>query len=90
MISSSQIILIGVIDVHISYNPLCILLEPPILKVCFIISPDKSRGYIGFMSVVPPLYILTCVRDNSKTLLRISFKLGTHMYLGQEKNPTLR
>ena len=34
--------------------------------------------------------VLTRVRSNSKTLSRISFKLGTHMYLGQEMNPILR
>ena len=55
-----------------------------------IISPDESWGYIGFTSVVLPPYVLTCVRDNSKTLSRISFKFGTHMYLGQERNPILR
>ena len=55
-----------------------------------IISPDESQGYIGFTSVVPPPYVLICVRDNSKTLSQISFKLGTHMYLGQERNPILR
>ena len=63
------------------------------LWIKFIISPDESRGYIGFRSVVPPpplRYVLTCVRNNSKTLSRISFKLGTHMYLGQERNPILR
>ena len=54
-------------------------------KYRVIISPDESQGYIGFMSVMllPP-YVLTCVHDNSKTLSQISFKLGTHMYLGQE------
>ena len=63
------------------------------LWIKFIISPDESRGYIGFRSVAPPpppWYILTCVHDNSKTVLRISFKLSTHMYLGQERNPILR
>ena len=54
-----------------------------------IISPDESRGYICFTSVASP-HVLTCVRDNSKTLSQISFKLGTHMYLGQERNPILR
>ena len=54
-----------------------------------IISPDESQGYIGFTHVVPP-YVLTCVHDNSKTLSQISFKLGTHMYLGQERNAILR
>ena len=54
-------------------------------------SPDESQGYIGFRSVAPPpLYVWTCVRDNSRMLSRISFKLGTHMYLGQERNPILR
>ena len=53
--------------------------------IIIIISPDKSWGYTGFMSVVlPSLYFLTCVHDNSKTLSRILFKLGTHMYLGKE------
>ena len=31
-----------------------------------IISPDESRGYIGFRSVAP-LQKFPCVRDNSKT-----------------------
>ena len=63
------------------------------LWIKLIISPDESRGYIGFRSVsppAPPRYVLTCVHDNPKTLSRISFKLGTHMYLGQERNPILR
>ena len=52
------------------------------------ISIDKSRGYIGFTSVKPPLpYILTYLHDYSKTLLGVSFKLGTHTYLGQERKP---
>ena len=56
-----------------------------------IISPDESGGYIGFTSVAsPPPYVLTCVRDNSKMISRISFKLGTHMYLCQERIPILR
>ena len=62
-----------------------------ILAHCIIISPDESRVYIGLTSVVPPPpHVLTCVRGNSKTLSRISFKLGTHMYLDQERNPILR
>ena len=56
-----------------------------------IISPDKSWGYIGFTSIaLPSPYVLTCVHNNSKTLSQVSFKLGTHMYLGQEVNPSLR
>ena len=34
---------------------------------CFIISPDESRGYIGFRSVAPPPSKFPCGRDNSKT-----------------------
>ena len=60
-----------------------------ILLYILIISPNESWGYIGFTSDAPPPYILTCVRDNSKMLSRISFQLGTHMYLGQERNPNL-
>ena len=33
-----------------------------------VISPDKSLRYTGFTSVALPLYILNCVRDNSKML----------------------
>ena len=55
-----------------------------------IISPDKSGGFIDFTFVVPPPYVLTSVHDNSKRLSQISFKLGTHMYLVQERNPILR
>ena len=66
------------------------LLHSVLLGNNIIISPDESRGYIGFTSVAPLPYILTCVRDNSKMLSQISFKLGTQMYLGQERNPILR
>ena len=74
------------------FNVILTRLNFKMTQLSVIISPDESRGYIGFTSIVPPPppYVLTCVRNNSKMLSRISFKLGTHMYLGQERNPILR
>ena len=48
--------------------------------------------YIRFTSVAPPPppYVLTCVQSNSKSLSWISFKCGTHMYLGKQNNAILR
>ena len=55
--------------------------------VNIILSTDKSRGYTGFTSVTwPVLYVLNCMRDNSKMLSRVSFKLGTHVF-GSGKGP---
>ena len=54
------------------------------LLILLILSPDESRGYIGFMSVAPPPHILTCVRNNSKTFPGISFKLGPHVFRSGE------
>ena len=52
------------------------------------ISPDESRGNTGFISVpLLPKYILCMI---TQTLSKISIKLGTHMYLGQERKPILR
>ena len=44
-----------------------------------IISPDKSRGYTGFTSIPPlplPMYVLTCVRNSSKSFHRFGSNLA--------------
>ena len=40
-----------------------------------IISPDKSRSYIGFMSVAPLPYVVTSVRVTQKRFNRFSSNL---------------
>ena len=57
--------------------------------ITVIISQDKSQAYIGFPSVAPRPYVLTCVCDNSNILSWISFKLATHMNVGEKRNPIL-
>ena len=51
-----------------------------------IISLDKSQGYTGFTSVVPPPYISTCACNNSKMLSQISFKLDRHVFKSGEES----
>ena len=54
--------------------------------IIIIISQDESRVYTDFTFVVlPPLYVLTCVHDNSKMVSQISFKLGTHVFVSGEE-----
>ena len=66
-------------------------LTPAIFETCFSCDkgvwiavtdyyiPRRKSGYIGFTSIAPPC-VLTCVRDNSKSLSQISFKLDTHVF----------
>ena len=56
-----------------------------ITKICgllllIVITVDKSRGYTGFTSIVPPLYILLCVRITQKNFHKLYSNLA-HTFL---------
>ena len=53
----------------------------------FIVSPDESRGYLGFSTVTPPpqpqpQQRFPFGRDNLKNILVRTFKFGMCVYMG--------
>ena len=69
----------------------CFLIHPQIrekkfLRVKFIVSPDKSRGYLGFSTVTPPPQRFPFGRDNLKNILVRTFKFGMWVYMGNATN----
>ena len=54
-----------------------------------IVSPDESRGYLGFSTVTPPLpppQRFPFGRDNLKNILVRTFKFGMWVYMGKAMN----
>ena len=51
----------------------------------FIVSPDESRGYLGFSTVTPPQRF-PFGRDNLKNILVRTFKFGMWVYMGNATN----
>ena len=55
--------------------------------VTIIVSPDKSRGYLGFSTVTPPpLQRFPFGRDNFKNILVRPSKFGMWVYMGNTTN----
>ena len=50
-----------------------------------IVSPDESRGYLGFSTVTPPQRF-PFGRDNLKNILVRTFKFGIWVYMGNATN----
>ena len=59
-----------------------------ITPIRLIVSPDESRGYLGFTTVMPPqpLQRYPFGRDNLKNILVRPFKLGMWVYMGNATN----
>ena len=56
-------------------------------KSAVIVSPDKSRGYSGFSTVMPPppqIFPFGC--DNLQNILVRPFKFGMWVYMGNATN----
>ena len=51
-----------------------------------IVSPDESRGYLGFSTVTPPPQRFHFGRDNLKNILVRTFKFGMWVYMGNATN----
>ena len=52
-----------------------------------IVSPDESRGYLGFSTVMPPPpQRFPFGRDNLKNILVRTFKFGMWVYMGNATN----
>ena len=52
-----------------------------------IVSPDESRGYLGFSTVTPPPpQRFPFGRDNLKNILVRTFKYGMWVYMGNARN----
>ena len=51
-----------------------------------IVSPDESRGYLGFSKVTPPPQRFPFGRDNLKNILVRTFKFGMWVYMGNATN----
>ena len=51
-----------------------------------IVSPDESRGYLGFSMVTPPPQRFPFGRDNLKNILVSPFKFGMWVYMGNATN----
>ena len=51
-----------------------------------IVSPDESRGYLGFSMVTPPPQRFPFGRDNLKNILVRTFKFGMWVYMGNATN----
>ena len=57
------------------------------LTIDIIVSPDKSRGYLGFSTVTPPPpQRFPFGRDNLKNILVRTFKFGMWVYMGNATN----
>ena len=51
------------------------------------VSPDKSRGYLGFSTVLPlPPQRFPFGRDNLQNILVRPFKIGMWVYMGNATN----
>ena len=60
---------------------------PVLLLTALIVSPDESRGYLGFSTVTPPLpQRFPFGRDNLKNILVTTFKFGMWVYMGNATN----
>ena len=51
-----------------------------------IVSPDESRGYLGFSTVTPPLQRFPFGRDNLKNILVRAFKFSMWVYMDNAMN----
>ena len=51
-----------------------------------IVSPDESRGYLGFSTVTPPPQRFPFGRDNLKNILVRTSKFGMWVYMGSTTN----
>ena len=52
-------------------------------QLVVIVSPDESRGYLGFSMVTPPPpQRFPFGRDNLKNILVRTFKFGVWVYMG--------
>ena len=51
-----------------------------------VVSPDESRGYLGFSMVTPPPQRFPFGRDNLKNILVRTFKFGMWVYMGNATN----
>ena len=57
------------------------------LDTNLIVSPDESRGYLGFSTVTPPPpQRFPFGRDNLKNILVRTFKFGMWVYMGNATN----
>ena len=64
----------------------CILLKQ-IHGLLIVVSPDESRGYLGFSTVTPPPpQRFPFGRDNLKNILVRTFKFGMWVYMGNATN----
>ena len=54
-------------------------------NLLIIVSPDESRGYLGFSTVTPPQRF-PFGRDNLKNILVRTFKFGMWVYMGNATN----
>ena len=54
--------------------------------IAFIVSPDESRGHLGFSTVTPPTQRFPYGRDNLKNILVRPFKFGMWIYMGNVMN----
>ena len=75
--------------------PMCFLgrveeidsLLPRVRLLDLIVSPDESRGYLGFSTVTPPPpQRFPFGRDNLKNILVTTFKFGMWVYMGNATN----
>ena len=56
-------------------------------NLLIIVSPDESRGYLGFSTVTPPPpQRFPFGRDNLKNILVRTFKFGMWVYMGNATN----
>ena len=55
------------------------------IPIIVIVSPDESRGYLGFSTVTPPPQRFPFGRDNKNILVR-TFKFGMWVYMGNGTN----
>ena len=51
-----------------------------------IVSPDESRGYLGFSMVSPPPQRFSFGCENLKNILVRTFKFGMRVYMGNATN----
>ena len=55
-------------------------------NLLIIVSPDESRGYLGFSTVTPPPQRFPFGCDNLKNILVRTFKFGMWVYMGNATN----
>ena len=61
--------------------------EPVSYECQIIVSPDESRGYLGFSTVTsPPPQRFPFGRDKLKNILVRTFKFGMWVYIGNATN----